>query len=459
MKNEFLKAWGKIKSITRLAVTGKVSANLYGADEEHIKKQIHECIFARGGEIASRSRAVELGKVYINLSREGREKFMMILSQDFDINRTEIKELVGRFQDPENEEMRIKIEMELARALVPPRVTLLKQFNALPNGFKFLIDFREELLPISDNDPYLKKLDADLKDILSSWFDVGLLDLKEITWHSPASLLEKLIKYEAVHEIQSWTDLKNRLDSDRHCYAFFHSKMPEEPLIFLEVALVNEISASIQKLLDEEATTIKPEDADTAIFYSISSTQKGLAGINLGNFLIKRVVTELSNKLKGLKHFATLSPLPKFREWLDSLLLEGDESILTPAEIKALNPWTGNKNAARELLEILYSNWSKEPETAKTLRPILMRLCAYYLMRVKRGEKAFDPAANFHLANGARIERISWLGDTSPKGMKESAGMMVNYYYKLSEIDRNHELYISESKIMASNELRKWIRK
>lgn len=457
--NEIQKTWKKIISKTRIVVTGKIDPDLSGVNEEHIRTKIHDCLFARGGEISGRTRSVELGQLYLGLSGKGRRKFMKILAHDFDINQQKVNGIIREFQGTENEELRLKVEMELAEALVPPRVKLLKQFNTLPNGFKFLIDLRAELLSIREGDLYLKKLDADLKDILSSWFDIGLLDLKEITWQSPASLLEKLIEYEAVHEIKSWDDLKNRLDSDRHCFAFFHNKMPDEPLIFVEVALVNEISASIQKLLDQEAVTIKPEDADTAIFYSISNAQRGLSGINLGNFLIKRVVTELSKHLKGLKHFATLSPVPYFRKWLDPILFEGDESILTAAEIKTFRYKTGNTNAAAGLLALLNSDWHRDQEVVNILKPVLMKLCAQYLFYVKKEDKIFDPVANFHLANGARIESINWLGDISGKGMKQSAGIMVNYYYELSEIEKNHELYITEAKISASKSVKKWLKK
>jgi malonyl-CoA decarboxylase len=457
--SEILKAWEKIKGVTRRVVTGKISPDLSGGDEERIKKKISKCIYAKGGQIYGRPRAVELGKLYLDLSTKGRGKFMKILAREFDVDNQKINELIQKFQKSRAENMRLKAEMELSKALIPPRVTLLKQFNSLPKGFKFLIDFRAELMGIRDKDIFLEKLDEDLKDVLSSWFDVGLLDLNEITWESPASLLEKLIHYEAVHEIQSWTDLKNRLDSDRMCFAFFHNKIPDEPLIFLEVALDKEIAGNIQKLLDEKATTITPEEADTAIFYSISNTQKGLDGINLGNFLIKRVVNELSNKFKGLKHFVTLSPIPGFREWLDPILLGGDESILSPAEIKILRFLTNNQYAGRGLLDLLNSNWHKNPEISKTLKPILMRLCASYLINEKKDEKAFDPVANFHLTNGAHIERLNWIGDTSGKGMKQSAGIMANYHYKLSEIEKNHELYITESRINAEPDVKKWIKK
>ena len=454
--NEILKLWEKIRSWTW---GGKIDADLSGSDEAHIRKKISECVFAKGGEISSRSRAVELGQIYIKLSKKGQEKFMKILARDFAIDNEKVSGIIETFRGAKDEDSRTLAELELSKALIPPRVRLLKQFSELPNGFKFLINFREDLLPLRKSDPYLRKLDADLINILSSWFDIGLLDLKDITWQSPASLLEKLIKYEAVHEIRSWADLKNRLDSDRQCFAFFHNKMPEEPLIFVEVALVNEMTESIRELLDEEAATMKPEEADTAVFYSISNAQKGLVGISLGNFLIKRVVKVLSNKLKGLKHFVTLSPIPRFRKWLDPLLLDGDESLLTPAEIKILKFEKEDKNASRSLFRHLNSDWYNKNGLARTLKPILMRLCAHYLMEVKKGDKAFDPVANFHLANGARIERLNWFGDISPKGFEQSAGMMVNYYYDLSEIERNHEFYITESQINVSKDVRKWLKK
>jgi len=348
--------------------------------------------------------------------------------------------------------------MEMSTALVPPRVQLLKQFISLPQGFKFLVDFRRDLLTMKD-DPPLVKLDADLKNILSSWFDIGLLDLQEITWQSSASLLEKLMKYESVHEIRSWTDLKNRLDSDRRCFAFFHTRMPNEPLIFVEVALVNNMSNNIRKLLDEDAVTIKPEDADTAVFYSITNAQKGLEGIHLGNFLIKRVVNELSKNLKKLKHFVTLSPVPLFRKWLESVLLMEGESVLKSSEITALKTIINKRNLPKELLKLLDTDWHLHPGQAKVLEPILMRLCADYLVNAKKGTRALDPVANFHLGNGAHIERINWLADTSAKGLEESAGIMVNYYYKLSDIEKNHESYISESRVEISKDARKWLSK
>ena len=448
--------WEKIKSKWRFTSTGEIDPFLTGEDKLHIKEVIRNCVLGKGGEVSSRARAVELGLTYLKLNENGRKRFMKILSWEYDIDHQKLDEIIDRYKTADNSEKRIKAEMEMSAALIPPRVQLLKQFISLPQGFKFLVDLRRDLLTMKD-DPPLVKLDADLKNILSSWFDIGLLDLQEITWDSSASLLEKLMKYEAVHEIRSWTDLKNRLDSDRRCFAFFHTRMPNEPLIFVEVALVNNISDNIRKLLDEDAVTIKPEDADTAVFYSITNAQKGLEGIHLGNFLIKRVVNELSKNLKKLKHFVTLSPLPLFRKWLESLLLMEGESVLKSSEITALKTIINKRNLPKELLKLLDTEWHLHPEQVKVLEPVLMRLCADYLVNAKKGTRVLDPVANFHLGNGARIERINWLADTSTKGLEDSAGIMVNYYYKLSDIEKNHESYISESRVEISKDARKWL--
>ncbi len=454
---DILNTWKRIISMTRLAVTGKVDPDLTANDEEFIKKQIDDWLYANVGEAARRRRAVEIGTIYLNLSSKGREKFFHILARDYDVDRDAVDKAVAQYTAAETDEQRLAAEINLGNKLVPPRRKLLRQFNSLPNGFKFLIDFRAQLLPLRKQDPYLGKLDYDLKRLLTSWFDIGLLDLETISWQSPAALLEKLMEYEAVHQIRSWNDLKNRLDSDRECFAFFHNKMPDEPLIFVEVALVKRISSSIQHILDEEAEVMKPEEADTAIFYSISSTQKGLRGINLGNFLIKRVVRVLSEKLPNLKNYSTLSPVPNFRKWLDPLLKEGDTSILKEKEIKTLTHDDEEKNAAQELLALLDTDWKEDKALTEKLKPILMRLCAHFLLEVKRGDtgKANDPVANFHLSNGSVLERINWLGDTSEKGMKQSAGIMVNYLYKLPDIDKNHETYITEAQISASKDVKR----
>ena len=295
---------------------------------------------------------------------------------------------------------------------------------------------RADLLPIMASDVKLRALEFDLKQILSSWFDVALLDLVEITWNSPAAILEKLIEYEAVHRVSSWEDLKNRLDADRRVFAFFHHKMPTEPLIFVHVALVSGMSDNVQKLLDEKSPVFDTRGADTAIFYSISNAQKGLTGISFGNFLIKRVVEKLSREMPQVKTFATLSPVPGFRAWLEPLITSGKGELISKEEAQRL------KNLDIE--------WYKDAKLAEKLKPTLMRLCAHYLIHEKKHSRPLDPVANFHLFNGARLERLNWLGDTSTKGMKQAAGLMVNYHYKLDEIDENHEAFAENGKVVAS---------
>ena len=229
---------------------------------------------------------------------------------------------------PPEPDQRAAAERALRAALEPPRITLLRQFNALPEGVKFLVDRRAELIDLGQRDPVLHGLEEDLKRLLANWFDIGFLELKRITWESPAALLEKLMAYEAVHEIRGWTDLKNRLEADRRCFAFFHPRMPDEPLIFVEVALVSGMAGDIHALLDEAAPIGDPHSADTAIFYSISNCQRGLAGISFGDFLIKRVVDALATELPRLKVFATLSPVPGFRAWLEQ---QSQAAIRRPA--------------------------------------------------------------------------------------------------------------------------------
>lgn len=347
----------------------------------------------------------------------------------------------------------------------PPRVRLLTQFNGLPEGIHFLVNLREELLEFCSDDPDLAALEKDLKNLLVSWFDVGFLELRRITWESPASLLEKLIEYEAVHAIESWDNLKKRLDTDRRCFAFFHPRMPDEPLIFVEVALVNGMATSIQALLNEDAPVIDPNTADTAIFYSISNTQAGLSGISFGNFLIKRVVDLLTAEFKGLKAFATLSPIPGFRHWLDKqwdtpLEEDGEPTFLTPAERKTLAglPVTsGEFGKFQTLLEL--SGWHDNPQFVKVLKHPLTRLCAQYLVEEKRaGNRARDRVAHFHLSNGARVERVNWLANTSPEGLAQAFGLMVNYRYKLDDIEANHEAYTGEGRVCTSASVRSLLR-
>ncbi len=453
-----LRAWREVKGTARTVIApNEVRADVPREDIGNLKRQMQDCLDAKGGEITARAHTAELGRTYLSLTAPGKTRFLKLLAEEFDVDRVHLETAIDSYKAAASAKERARAEGGLRQALSTPRCTILKQFTALPNGFKFLVDMRADLMPLVAKDSSLKGLELDLKTILSSWFDIGLLDMQEITWNSPAALLEKLIAYEAVHKIRSWDDLKNRLDADRRVYAFFHNKMPLEPLIFVQVAFVKGMSDNIQALLDVDSPVLDIEEADTAIFYSISNAQKGLAGISFGNFLIKRVVAELMRDAKQIKTFATLSPIPGFRAWLDPLLKKGDESHLRESDMLIVREYAKDENAAHGLLALLETDWYKDKKQAEALKPVLMRLCAHYLLEEKKDNRPLDPVSNFHLLNGSRLERLNWLGDTSPKGIKQSAGMMVNYHYKLSDIDENHEEFADSGKVIASRQVRGWL--
>ena len=347
-------------------------------------------------------------------------------------------------------------ESSLREALIPPRVKLLRQFNALPDGVKFLVDMRGDLLDWSRDDVELGFLEQDLKSLLFSWFDIGFLELEQITWSAPASLLEKLIDYEAVHEIKGWSDIKSRLAPNRRCFAFFHPKMPDEPLIFVWVALVNGMATNIQQLLSGSSSRESSDEVyDTAIFYSISNAQKGLTGINFGNFLIKRVVDKLTQEFSGLKNFSTLSPMPGFLDWLrgsDKDMLQ----LLESSQIEAIKTLGLDEDIGKKFVSYLTKeNLFVESKVYEKLRPILTRLSYHYILNAKRPSgTALDSVAHFHLNNGARVEQINWGADISEKGVRQSAGLMVNYRYVLEEIESNHEIYQSGMDINVSSKVK-----
>lgn len=422
-----------------------VAADLPETDLEVVRQWIDHCLAENGGQVAARNRAAELGRTYLTLSRQGRIRFLGLLAEHYGVDEARVGREIDHWQAAGSGH-KTAAAQALRQALEPSRVALLKQFNGVPSGVKFLVDMREELLGLRKEHPSLQPLESDLKELLSHWFDVGLLQLEEISWRSGAVLLEKLIAYEAVHAIKSWSDLKNRLDSDRRCFAFMHPSMPDEPLIFVEVALVSGMADNVQALLDESAPTQELEAADTAIFYSISNAQRGLAGISFGNFLIKQVVRKLREEFPQLKQFATLSPIPGFCRWLnqsdaDTLRgLPGGEQWLSlppPRTPEQLDP-NGNNEVRRDALT---------------------RLAASYLCQVRRqGNKAQDPVAHFHLSNGAQVARLNWLADSSDKGLKQSAGLMVNYLYELPKIEQRSERYTSEGAIAQSSAIKKLLK-
>ncbi len=445
--------WSGLQTAWREIVRVSTRANVAGdAEAETIRSQIVACLSNKGGEVSARNRAAGLARSYLEFSAEERLEFLKILSNELGADSDLIAGAMDALQAASE-----AAEVELARyrlrqALVPSRVRLLQQFNTLQSGPRFLVELRRELIELKKDHPELATLERDLKELLCSWFDIGFLELKSINWNSPASLLEKLGRYEAVHKVRGWHDLKNRLDSDRRCFAFFHPCMQDEPLIFIEVALVKGFAVQIQELLDEKAAVFDADDADTAIFYSISNAQKGLVGISFGNFLIKQVVNLLRRELPHLKRFSTLSPIPGYLDWFQSELKAGRVSLL-PAEIKAFKSLEGSEEPLALLEASLKSTlWARDETLREVLKPVLMRYCSLYLLQVKRAgrQSAANPVAHFHLSNGARMEQLNWLGDTSTKGLRESAGIMINYLYRLHKIEGYHEDYRSKGKINAS---------
>ena len=446
--------WREVSGRLPGSIHPTIEADLPDASAEQLRARMRECLEARGGEVSARARAADLAVTYLRLSLAGRKLFLSILAQDFGLPRAALREAAHEYVAADDVQAQRRIESRLREILTAPRVKLLTQFNGIPEGIKFLVDMRADLLKLAAEDPTLAPLENDMRALLTSWFDVGFLDLKPITWDSPAALLEKLIAYEAVHKIQSWADLRNRLDSDRRCYAFFHPRMPGEPVIFIQVALVSGMSGSIQVLLDENAPANDPSQADTAIFYSISNAQVGLRGIGFGNFLIKQVVDDVARQFPRIVTFATLSPIPGFRRWLDKLAEPELDALLASAHFEPL----GDVLAARGLVNLraalAQENWDTDAALIEALREPLVCLCAHYLLEVKQQGRPRDPVARFHLGNGAQVERINYLGDRSAKGLAESAGLMVNYQYHLPDIEHNHEAFAANGTVAASEPVR-----
>jgi malonyl-CoA decarboxylase len=450
--------WQNIAGSAYDAEAASTRPDLPEDDRERLRRQMRECLEGRGGEVSARARAAALGEAYLALDANGRERFLRILAEDFEVVEADVETAIEEWHGAANAADRGRARRKLRQALEPPRVKLLTQFNSLPDGIKFLVNMRSELLIAVRNDAALAGLEHDLRALLATWFDIDFLELRRITWDTASgALLEKLIAYEAVHPIESWNDLKDRLDYDRRYFAYFHPRMPNEPLIFVEVALVNGIAGNVQALLDPAAPVHDPKAADSAIFYSINNAQRGLDGISFGNFLIKRVVDRLSKEFPNLKTFATLSPIPGFLPWLKTALAQGDRELLLPSERKMLGNVAGVGKGAKGWLKTTLnsSGWRDDEAVTKALRPVLMRLCARYLVREKRPNgAALDPVAHFHLSNGARMERLNWMGDRSPKGLWQSAGIMINYRYDLGRIDSNHESYRSTGRRAISSAIK-----
>lgn len=386
-------------------------------------------------EVEGGRRAQVLIDRYMRATVGRRRDMWLLMSEMFTADPEKVKKAQAKFAAAVGTPDEAAAEVQYRRSTVSPRRRLLQRFSVLPEGIRFLVDVRAEMQPYLKQDKRLQALDVEMEYMFSTWFDVGFLELRRISWDSPASLVEKLIKYEAVHDIRSWDDVKNRLDSDRRCYGFFHPRLPDEPLIFVEVALIEHMAESITPLLDEQAAAADLDKATWAIFYSISNTQNGLRGVSFGDSLIKRVVETLSAEFPRLKHFSTLSPIPGLRKWLAQNATRMLE--LTPEKDRAeLGRAAGfEPPTAAHLLQALDN--VEALDTRSPLRRWLLQCAAQYLGRELSEGKPVDPVARFHLGNGARVERLNWMGDPSPKGLRQSYGVMVNYLYDLKRLDRN----------------------
>ncbi|WP_138515965.1 malonyl-CoA decarboxylase domain-containing protein [Rhodoferax bucti] len=402
-----------------------------------ILQELQAVIDERVSEVEGGRRAAALMAWYAGATPARRLDLWLLMSEMFVADPVKAQAAQAKFAAALGTPDEAAAEVHYRRATVSPRRRLLQRFSADATGIRFLVNLRAEMQSAVKTDKRLQALDVEMEYMFSTWFDVGFLELRRISWDSPASLVEKLIKYEAVHDIKSWADVKNRLDSDRRCYGFFHPRLPDEPLIFVEVALVDALTDCITPLLDESADAADLNAATTAIFYSISNTQDGLRGVSFGDSLIKRVVETLKAEFPQLKTFATLSPIPGFRSWLQKNATAQLEQLDDKAREEL-----GRAAGFEPVTAAHFLAAAESPLSLKAGSPVqqmLLRCAAQYLGRETVHGKPLDPVARFHLGNGARVERLNWAGDPSPKGIKQSYGLMVNYLYDLKRLDKHRE--------------------
>ena len=391
-----------------------------------------EALLANTSETASLALAELVVRRYAELKSVERRDFMMFLLRRLGPSREAVDLAIDRYRQ-DGSELSLT---QLFQAAEPRRQALFRNINSAPGGTWTVLNMRADILDFLDEFPELEPVEADLFHVLSSWFNRGFITLQRINWESPGAVLERLIAYEAVHEIRGWDDLRRRLEADRRCFGFFHPAIPVEPLIFIEVALTQGLAGNIQGVLDGPVRPVDSEPlVDTATFYSITSCQEGLRGIQLGSFLIKQVVHELSAELPSLRLFATLSPVPGFARWL--------------GKARGTGLFNSDEKATFRLLDD--PMWYDSAPALDELEPLLLQACAHYLVHIKRGVHPADSVARFHLRNGARLEQIDWLADLSPKGLRESHGIMVNYVYDESQVADNHEGYVHEGRVAHSD--------
>lgn len=386
------------------------------------------------GEASSVALAEEILSAYEMFTAEEKIEFFQFLATDQGANAEKLNKAITHYQQDGSE----TAMQALHQASESRRMELFRALNMAPFGTEKLIAMREDILDILRDHPELQSVDNDLLHLFKSWFNRGFLEIKRIDWETPAVVLEKLIEYESVHEIMGWPDLRRRLEEDRRCFGFFHPVMPYEPLIFVEVALTNEISSNVTDLLKEEVNHEPDSRYTTAIFYSINNCLTGLRGVSFGNLLIKQVVEKLEREMPTMKTYSTLSPLPRFTAWLKTAI-DDLEFVSDDAKLQIKN--------------LLQSPSAGELDNSET-RKLLMQICAYYLLKAKSRDKPACPVARFHLGNGATLARINWLADPSENGLQQSVGMMVNYVYDKSTLAHNHERYEQDNAIVCAAEVR-----
>ncbi|HEV2219596.1 MAG TPA: malonyl-CoA decarboxylase [Casimicrobiaceae bacterium] len=419
-------------------------------DGLRVRRLVQGCrkLLTERGEAAGVSLAKLTLDQYRALDKRNQGRFVCGLLAEFSPDPAEVTAAARAYAaDPTAANL-----LRLGTVAEPPRQELLRRLNRAPGGTGTILQMRERLLELKGEQRELEAVDADFRHLLSSWFNPGFLQMVRVDWRSPAYLLEQIIVHEAVHEIRGWNDLRRRLEVDRRCFAFFHPALPDEPLIFVEVALIDRMADAVAPLLDAQSAAGDPQRATTAVFYSISNCQPGLRGVSLGNFLIKSVVEVLSREFPRLKMFCTLSPIPGFGAWLNrQVKRDAPDAPVPPALAQAL------KAVAAELGSDV-TRIAADPESAvgrlARLKEPLTALCATYLLQPgDDGEPARDPVARFHLHNGARLERIDWLANASRRGLRESLGLMVNFLYEPKSIESNHEIF-ARGEIAASRRVR-----
>jgi malonyl-CoA decarboxylase len=405
--------------------------------------ELREALLSGRGEASGVALAREILTAYGKLRTGERIAFFEALAESFGPDRARLARACAAYGSTPSDDNAV----EVLAAAEPRRQELIRRINLAPGATGELVQMREHLLDAITRRGDLVPVDRDFVHLLGSWFNRGFLVLKRIDWSMPAIVLEKIIRYEAVHEIQSWDDLRARIDPpDRRCYAFFHPALVDEPLIFVEVALTRAIPDAIAPILERERVPLDPKDATTATFYSISNCQRGLGGVTFGNFLIKQVVEEISREFPRLSTFVTLSPVSGFRDWLTRERESESSTALLPSDARALS-------------HLDDPDWFKNPERVAEARPVLGALAAHFFLIARtRAGRPIDPVARFHLGNGARLERINPMADLSERALERAYGLMVNYRYLPDDIEKNHEAFAGAGEVVASSQVKKLLR-